>query len=136
MYIRQIALILLLLLSQATQVFAEEKQWSFIFVASGIDKYRVSEGKASVSIKNKKIEADLTDEKGVQYKIKGTIIDHKITAKFSVMGSDYFVDSPISGTFITKKWTEKLGDSVGRESISLNDGWNFIGLTREIIEQK
>ena len=136
MLIRQLTLVLLLLLSQAVCGFAEEKQWSFIWVASGIDNYRVSQGKANVFIKNNKIEANLTDEKGVQYKITGSINNQKITASFSVMGSDYFVDSPISGTFLTKKWKEKLGDSVGRESITLNDGWNFVGLTREITEHK
>jgi len=114
-----------------TSFGAESSGWSFVWVTSGSDKYEITQGTAVVTIEGGIFHADLHGANGVEYTVSGTIGKTSVKAKFSVLGSDYFVDSPFSGTFQTKRWAGVAG-SIGRESFALSDGWNFIGLTREI----
>jgi hypothetical protein len=114
-----------------TSFGAESSGWTFVWVASGADKYEITEGTAVVTIEGAIFHADLHGANGVEYSVSGTIDKTNVKATFSVLGSDYFVDSPFSGTFQTKRWAGVAG-SKGRESFALSDGWNFIGLTREI----
>ena len=83
-----------------------------------------------MSLVNGKLEAQMTDEEGVKYTLRGAIKKGKVTAAFTILESDHFNNSPFSGTYVRKRWSG-FGDSKGRESISLSDGWNFIGLVRE-----
>jgi len=124
-------IIFIFLFSLPSNLLAKEKEWTFVWVASGGTKYRVSQGDATVSIIDNNLSVDMLDENGVKYKIKGTISSNKVNAKFSVIGSGYFIDSPFQGTYKIKHF-EGFADLKGRESITLTDGWNFIGLSREI----
>lgn len=115
----------------ALPVHADQTEWSFIWVASEGNKYSISEGKAKVVIKDGKLEAAMESTEGVEYKLSGVVAKSKINAKFTVVGSGYFIDSLFSGSYTIKRWSG-FADSKGRESITLTDGWNFIGLSREI----
>jgi len=115
----------------ASVVWAGDQDWNFVWVSSGQNRYEVVRGKAKVTITGGKLNAELKGEDGNEFKVVGQVAKHKVNAKFTVVGSDYFVDSPFSGTFTSKHWSGIQGSS-GRESISLNDGWNFLGFSREL----
>lgn len=111
---------------------AASSDWVFVWVSSGSGGYYTSRGKASVGIQRGKLSAEMADESGVHYKLTGYVVKNRVSAKFTVVGSDYFIDSMFSGSFQTKKRWSKLVKLRGRESIALTDGWNFIGISREI----
>jgi len=119
------------LLIISTSAFAEQQDWAFVWVTSGSGAYDVQQGTAKVTIENGQINAAMASTDGVEYKIVGSIKGQSVKVKFTVLNSDYFNNSPFSGSYIKKLWSG-FADSKGRESISLTDGWNFIGLTREI----
>ena len=91
-------------------------------------RHEITKGTAVVKIDGATFHADLHGTNGVEYSVSGTIDKTNVKATFSVLGSDYFVDSPFSGTFQTKRWAGIAG-SKGRESFALSDGWNYVGLT-------
>ena len=124
-------LVLLIAATLALVNSAAADEWTFVWVSSGINEYSVANGKAKVSRANGMLEAQMIDEEGVKYTLRGTIRKGKVTAAFTILESDYFSNSPFSGTYVRKQWFG-FADSKGRESISLSDGWNFIGLVREI----
>ena len=88
-------------------------------------------GKAKLTIVGGSLKAELKGEDGNEFKVIGLVAKNKVKAKFTIVGSDYFVDSPFSGTYTSKHWSGVQGSS-GRESISLTDGWNFLGFSREL----
>jgi hypothetical protein len=96
---------------------AASSDWVFVWVSSGPGRYHTSQGKASVGIQGGKLTAETTAESGVHYKLTGYIVKNRVNAKIRVVGSDYFIDSPFSGSFQTKRWSN-LVDSKGRESIA------------------
>jgi len=53
----------------------------------------VAKGKAQVSTADGKLEAQMTDEQGTEYRIRGAIKRSKVTASFTVLESDYFKNS-------------------------------------------
>jgi len=112
-------------------VAATDDGWSFVWVSSGIGGYDVVSGRGKVTMENGSLTAELQDERMVGYTLSGNISGHRVRAKFSVIGSGYFINSPFSGSYLKKRWSG-MADSAGRESITLTDGWNFIGLSREI----
>ena len=120
-----------LLLCFASPVAAENGEWAFVWVASGPNSYNVAAGRGKVTISGGKFAAELVDENKVSYRIIGSISGERVKVNLSVVGSDYFVNSPFSGSFTRKRWPN-TANSVGRESITLTDGWNFIGLTRDL----
>ena len=127
--LRQLLVLIAAALTLVSSAAADE--WTFVWVSSGKNTYRLTNGKAEVSIANGTLEAQTIDEEGVKYALRGTIKKGKVTALFTILESDYFNNSPFSGTYVRKQWSG-FADSKGRESISLSNGWNFIGLVREI----
>lgn len=121
----------ILLSLQLPTAHAASSDWVFVWVSSGSGKYHTSQGKALVRILSGKLTAEMIDESGIHYKLTGYIVKNTVTAKFTVVGSDYFIDSPFSGSYRTKRWSGFV-DSKGRESMVLTDGWNFIGISREV----
>jgi len=103
----------------------------FVWVSSGHGEYSTKRGKAVVRIQSGRVTAEMVDESGIHYKLSGHIAKNRVAAKFTVLGSDYFVDSPFLGSYQIKRWGG-FTDSKGRESIALTDGWNFIGFSREV----
>jgi hypothetical protein len=124
-------LTLFLFLGLSTIGFAGEKEWAFVWVSSNANAYNIQQGKAKVTIKNGRLSAQLTSTDKVEFKVVGSISGNHVDAKFSIVGSDYFLNSPFTGLYAKKLWSG-MTDSKGRESITLTDGWNFIGLTRDI----
>ena len=124
-------LIAYILLISSTVAFAEQQDWGFVWVSSGSGTYNVQRGTAKVTIENGQIKASMVSIDGVEFKIVGTIAGQRINVKFTVLDSDYFNNSPFSGSYTKKLWSG-FADSKGREAISLTDGWNFIGLNRDI----
>ena len=118
-------------LTYSAVVFAEQQDWLFVWVSSGPSTYYVKQGTAKVIIENGQLKAQMTSTDGVEYKIVGSIAGQRVNAKFTVLDSDYFISSPFSGSYKKQLWSG-FADTKGRESISLTDGWNFIGLKREI----
>ena len=110
---------------------AVAEEWTFVWVTSGTNGYSIAKGKAQVSLAGGKLDAQMIDDEGVEYTIRGTITKSKVRASFTVVDSDYFKSAPFSGTYLRKQWSG-FAESQGRESISLSDGWNFLGLVREI----
>jgi hypothetical protein len=123
------ALLFLLLPLWPTSLRAAEQEWSFVRVSSSIDKYNVVQGTAKVTVYKGRFSALLTDTSGGEYRLAGTISKGKVVAKFTVVDSDYFIDSPMMGSLTRKHWSKPASSG---ESITLTDGWNFVGLTREI----
>ncbi|NWJ40618.1 MAG: hypothetical protein HXX12_06565 [Geothrix sp.] len=121
----------LLFLALCTLGFAGEKDWAFVWVSSNANTYNIKQGKAKVTIKNGRLSTTMISSDGVEYKVVGTISGKHVDAKFSIIDSDYFVNAPFSGSYEKKLWSG-VADSKGRESITLSDGWNFIGLTHDI----
>ena len=95
------------------------------------DTYYVKQGTAKVTIKKGRLEAQMTSADGVEYKIVGSISGQSVKAKFTILDTDYLNNSSFSGSYVKKLWPG-FGNSRGRESITLTDGWNFIGLNRDI----
>ena len=120
-----------ILLVSSTVAFAEQQEWAFVWVSSGPGTYNVQKGTAKVTIDNGQIKAAMTSTDGVEYKIVGSIVGQSVKVKFTVLNSDYFNNSPFSGSYTKKLWSG-FADSKGREAVSLTDGWNFIGLNRDI----
>ena len=125
----RLLLALILLFAGIHQAQADE--WVFVWIASGVNDYTVSKGKAQVTLAAGKLEVHAVDKEGIEYTLRGVVKKNTVNARLTVLESDQFKDSPFSGTYIRKLWSG-FADSKGRESISLSDGWNFIGLAREI----
>jgi hypothetical protein len=110
---------------------AASSDWVFVWVSSGSGKYDVSQGKASVKMLNGKLTVEMVDGSGIHYNLSGDVVKNTVTAKFNVVGGDYFINSPFYGSYRIKRWSGFI-DSKGRESLALTDGWNFIGISREL----
>jgi hypothetical protein len=122
-------LLALALIFNSSSYAAEE--WNFVWVTSSPTGFQTQSGKAVVSLNPPKISAELTNSIGLKYSLSGTVKGESFTGKFTVLNSDYFQNSPLAGTFVTKHWAGVAGSS-GREVISASDGFNFLGLTREL----
>ena len=125
-------LVLFVVLCGSTS-FAADGQWHWVkannIVAKGWD---VSEGTAQVSIDGAKFSAKLfwkDSSDKVQIVLDGTIKNGRITATETIQESDY-TGSVIHGTFTRRHWT--FSGTTGAESITLSDGWNMIGITRDL----
>lgn len=114
---------------------AEDKTvWTWVLVSSLPNDWVTLKGSAHVLIDNGKITAELFDAEKTEflrYTLKGTINDEKVVIKIANKNSDYSLLSPYTGKYSKKTW-DRFADSSGRETISATDGWNYLGLTREI----
>jgi len=132
MYKNLIRLIILVLLLVVCSVsFAEEKKWKYFVAMSGIDKWSITEGDATVSMKGNIFAADLYLEGDVQFRVRGTIKNSMISVKFAA-SETCLVDYPLKGRYVKTIWKEGIVGSRGRETIELNGDGIVVGLTREI----
>ncbi len=113
--------------------FAADGEWRWVrtsnIVAKGWD---ISEGTAQVSIDGTKFSARLfwkDSGNKLQLALDGTIKNGRITATETIQESDY-TGSVFRGTFARKHWT--FSGTTGAESITLSDGWNMIGISRDL----
>jgi len=67
---------------------AAADEWAFVWVSSGKNTYRLTNGKAEVSIANGTLEAQMIDEEGVKYALRSTIKKGEVTALFTILESD------------------------------------------------
>jgi hypothetical protein len=120
-----------LLLVLCTASFAEEKKWKYFVASTLIDKWEITEGEATVSIKGNNFSADLYLEGDVQFRVKGTIRNSMIIVKFDA-SETCLVDYPLKGRYVKNIWKERIVGSRGRETIILSGDGIVVGLTREI----
>ncbi len=66
--------------------------------------------------------------------MKGTIEGDKVNAKVTSQNSDYGMGATYTG-YLRKSEEKGFADYMGRETITLTDGWNFLGLTKEIMKK-
>jgi hypothetical protein len=149
-----LVLIFFTILSSSSLLRAEENKegnWGWIYATSSSNKWIVYTGKAKVNLdKDGHILADLYDEKNIvddekeidslHYLIKGNISfkkgeenEGRIKANVTTYASDYGDKVLFEGTYFkTHMGQSKSNEVVGREIITLSDGLNFIGLTKDI----
>jgi hypothetical protein len=114
--------------------FAEDVSWNFIWVSAGSDGWKAQKGIAQVIRNGKKFEAKIQREDSVDLILKGTITKDRVSATYTVLESDFFVDAPFSGTYHLNRYKDV--EPCGSEVISLSDGYNFIGLRRSFHDEK
>ena len=129
----KLAFLVILVLGSGAS-FATDPSWRWVkasnIVAKGWD---LSDGIADVSMDGAKFTARLFRKQSkseFQIVLDGTIKNGRITAKEIIQGSDY-TGSVFHGTIERKKWGEEFAGTTGAESITLSDGWNMIGITRD-----
>lgn len=122
---------IILFLATTSIGFAGEPEWAFTWVSSTGAAHEVVQGKANLSINGDKVSGVLHGADGEECQIQGSIKRHQVRIKFTVVGSDHFINSPFTGSYMIKRWRGIKGSS-GRESITLSDGWNMLGFTHEI----
>lgn len=128
------SLVLVLILLCSTSFASDEGGWRWVKAGSVVTKgWNVSEGTAQIVITGKKFSAKLFGQSSseVQIVLEGTIENGRITAKEEIQGSDY-TGSVYHGTLVKKSWQESFAGTSGGESITLSDGWNMIGINRDL----
>lgn len=122
-------LVLSLLLSSLTAFGADRWQW--VKANNNTGGWSLSQGFAEVVVSGEHFEAKLFSDSGEQTELlTGTIQKGTVTAKERILASD-FSGSTYQGKLAKKRWPQFSGTS-GGESITLSDGWNMIGLTRNL----
>ena len=111
--------------------WAQTNDWSFVWVVPQGSQYRTEHGVGKVTIKNGQISAQLTGNEGSKFVFSGQIQNKQVKVKFSQLNTDFFIDAPLSGTYISRHEIWGPGQP-GQEWISLSDGLSFLGMTREI----
>jgi len=113
---------------------AEEWQWvkAINNAATG---WQSETGTANVQIMGQTFEANLfwgpAKTTDVRITLKGTITKGKITAKETVLETD-MEPSTYTGKYTKQMWREPFEGAVGTEAITLSDGFNMIGLRRNV----
>ncbi len=108
------------------------EEWGWFSAVSAVDKWYVSQGKASVDVSGKRLTAKLLRDDGtVHIVLSGTLQNGQLTVTATEMESD----SPprrLQGNVETVKWVDGAG---GRRSVLLVEtgvaGGLVIGLTKE-----
>ncbi len=111
--------------------------WEWVKVIDrGAFGLKTEKGPAVVTIKGRSFEAQLfwgDSPKAVRIKLSGTIEKGQIEAIETVLDTD-MGPSTYTGIYIYKKLNIKTsqGTIIGREAITLSDGFNIIGIRRNI----
>ena len=104
--------------------------WTFVWVTAG-ETWSIVEGTATVSLSRGTLVVDMIGANTVKYSLRGSVQkDGSIRAKFTNLESDFFVDSPMTGRH--RKIHYRDVDPCGKELFYLHDGFNFLGVKREI----
>jgi len=112
-----------------------EDTWAWIQSSSIPDGWDLRKGKATVHIEGKSFTAELFDEAdALLIKMNGTIQGNRLKVRTVTQNADYG-SSEMSGELKSRKW-KGFADTIGRQTITLSDGWNLIGLTRELKPDK
>jgi hypothetical protein len=115
--------------------FGADSQWHWIKVGNNVDHaWDVSRGVAKIEISNGQFTARLFwegSDKDAQIPLKGSISGSAISARETVLGSDYS-GSTYTGRLTTKRWAAGTDGLAGVETITLSDGLGMIGITRAI----
>lgn len=128
------ALVLVVVLLCSISFASDDGGWRWVKAGSIVAKgWDISEGTAQIVISGRKFSAKLFGQSSpeVQIVIEGTIENGRIEAKEEIQGSDY-TGSVYHGTFGQKKWPEEFAGTTGAQSITLSDGWNMIGINRDL----
>ena|SRR6266446_29005 len=111
--------------------------WEWVKVISmGGKGLKTEQGPAAVTIKGRSFEAQLfwgDSPKAVRIELSGTIEKGQVKAIETVRDTD-MGPSTYTGIYIYKKLNIKTsaGTIIGREAITLSDGYNIIGIRRHI----
>jgi len=121
------------ILLSCTSFATDQAGWRWVRVESISGKgWDVSQGPADVSIHGSEFTAKLFwQDSGDKVRIilAGTIKDGCIRATENIQECDY-TGSTYQGRFERKKWD--FDGTTGAESITLSDGWNMIGINRDL----
>lgn len=112
---------------------AADSNWAWVRATSIEDDWAVQKGKAKVTIVGTSFTAELfdpDDPETVLYLVRGRIREQRVVAQSETKNSD-FGSSKMSGEIRRKKW-KGFVETVGRQTITLSDGWNLLGITREL----
>jgi len=125
----------LLALFAVFPVYAHE-EWQWVKVINNAATGWQSEtGSAQVLIKGKSFDVKLfwgpAKTADVRITLKGTITKSRITARETILETD-IEPSKYTGKYEKQMWNEPFQGAVGTEAITLSDGYNMIGLRRNI----
>lgn len=112
-------------------IMADQSTWSFVWVGTGADKFYLSEGRATVVMREGSIESDMIGKNGDKYVFKGSINGNEITGILTSPDTDAG-EVVFRGTYKVARWEHETGQSTGRRTIVLSDGLNALILTKEI----
>lgn len=118
-------------IAMASAAIAGEPTWNFVHVSALANEASIERGTATIEFKRDLFSAHLQVD-GVEWAVlSGTIRNKRITAKYTVLGSDYTINSPYTGTLTRKTW-QGDSNSRGRVCLQLSDGFNSITIFREL----
>ena len=109
----------------------QAETWAWSSASAGFDTWTVENGTGDVVVKAGKIDGTLYDRAGnKRFTISGKISNSRVTLRVIIDASD---SGPLElvGTY-RKIRTDEFADSVGRDFMTLTDGFNFLGLTRNL----
>jgi hypothetical protein len=111
--------------------------WEWVKVNNNVSSgWHTEKGAATVNIKDDHFEAVLFEggnPNTVQIKLTGMISKGKINATETILDTD-ISPAQFTGTYKKLKWREKFEGASGTEAITLSDGFNLIGIRRNIAE--
>lgn len=130
----KLAFVLITVLICSSSFASDDSGWKWVKAGSVVGKgWDISEGTAQIMTKGTKFTARFFGQTSseIQIVLDGTIENGRITAKEEIQGSDY-TGSVYHGTLVKKNWQESFAGTSGGESITLSDGWNMIGINRDL----
>jgi hypothetical protein len=106
---------------------AAGETWNFVYVARSTD-WQVRTGLGELARKDARFEGVLRDTQGVEYRIAGSLAAKRASARFVAVASDD-AGTELMGTF--NQWSPAQGNFCW-ETVQLYDGWNYVGLSRNL----
>ena len=132
-YMKQFVALLIALVAWPA---AAVEEWQWVKAINNVSTgWGTETGMANVHIKGASFEAELfwgpakTD--GVRITLKGTIAKNKVTAIEAVLDTD-MEPTKYTGKYAKHIWKKPFEGTVGTEAITLSDGYNMIGLRRNM----